>query len=331
MTTRKPVRNSRSIPESDSGDNLHQQSLMWFSAWRFALALCCGIVLFALPAWAEDAKTTTPTEETLTTKDGWPIHITYFKSAEGKESPVVILLHQRNGNRLIWREGLAKTLQENGYAVVTVDLRKHGESQLQDGMSTETANIKPIDYKAMFAYDLEAVKEFILQEHIAENLNIRKLAIVAPEMSTPLAIYYTIADWAKKPYNDGPTLATKTPRGQDVRALVMLSPEDTLPNMPTSKALQTIRNPRMNIAVMVGVGSKDTVDNGTAKKMFSILSAPPQNKERMYFEEYNIKLRGTDMLGKNLKVEDHIIAFLGKYLKELDSPWQDRRPRYDRK
>jgi hypothetical protein len=65
---------------------------------------------------------------------GWPIVTTYFESQSGKESPVIILLTSTEGsdkvdarNRLIW-QSTALALQKSGFAVITADLRKHGES-----------------------------------------------------------------------------------------------------------------------------------------------------------------------------------------------------------
>jgi len=66
----------------------------------------------------------------VTAADGWDIHYTYWESPMGKEAPVVILLHGKGQARLIWKAlPLAKELAKKQFAVIAVDLRKHGESK----------------------------------------------------------------------------------------------------------------------------------------------------------------------------------------------------------
>lgn len=136
----------------------------------------CGVVL-GQPAVRE---------EKLTAADGWPIHASYYESVEGKESPAIILLAGAEGvdkkdarNRRVW-QNTALALQKDGFAVIAVDLRKHGDS-LPAAVAGEPLPIKmaPNDYLLMATLDLEAVKDFLLLEHQDEKLNIRKTGIVS--------------------------------------------------------------------------------------------------------------------------------------------------------
>ena len=69
-------------------------------------------------------------EKELLTKDDFRLKISYFKSTGGAEAPVVVMLHGKRGTRLQWK-AMATDLQQKGdFAVVTVDLRGHGESPL---------------------------------------------------------------------------------------------------------------------------------------------------------------------------------------------------------
>ena len=277
------------------------------------------------------------TQQTVMTSDGWTIHFTYYQADGGELTPVVMLLHGRGGNRLAYRTNLAKQLHDHGYAVAAVDLRMHGESrnptETTEGSSATSAdasNLRPADYVRMVTEDLEAVKGFLLKEHQEKRLNIRKLGIVAADAMAPVATTFALQDWTKIPYDDAPTLSARTPRGQDVRALVLISPDATAPGMSTTKALIELRRPELQIGFMIAVGSKDTQDKGQAQKMYKQLTGLSINKDRMYLQQYPYKLRGTDLLGKNLRVEDHIQVFLDKHLKELDINWQNRIPRYNR-
>ncbi len=304
----------------------------------WGIAALASLVLTAAAAPVQAQGTVAVVEKkTLTASDGWPIHITYYQSGEGKESGVVILLHQRGGNRLVWDTGFAKRLQDEGYAVITVDLRKHGESKsptaAEPGVDTgskrggDANELSRIDYFQMAAADLEAVKDFLYKEHQAQKLNMRKTAIIAPEMSAPVAMNFAWKDWFKKPYDDAPTFAARTPRGQDIRAMVLLSPEDVVPGLSTGKPLLDLRNPAFGIAFLFCYGTKDRADRGGSRKMYQKVAGIPQNKDRTYLKSYNYKLRGTELIGKKIRVEEHILAFLDKHLKQLNGPtdvWRDR-------
>jgi pimeloyl-ACP methyl ester carboxylesterase len=268
------------------------------------------------------------------TADGWNIALTYYSGTKtGRESPVVVLLHMKGGNRLVWNNGFAKQLVDEGYAVIAVDLRGHGETKpasaalaasgrLRQGNEAE---FKASDYRAMVVQDLEAVKQFIFEEHQREALNMRKMAIVAPEASAAIALNFAYFDWLKRPYNDAPTLALSTPRGQDVRALVLVSPDLNVPGMKINEAITALRNPLWGVSFYVGYGSNNEKDKTEADKLYSKLTHIAANVDRMYLIDYPVKLRGTDLFGQGLNLEANILTFLATHLKQLPDPWRDRK------
>lgn len=274
-------------------------------------------------AFAQAPPKATSQDVTLQTRDGQEIRITYFKSTAGQDAPVVVLLHGKGGNRLVWKS-FAEQLQKVEFAAITVDLRGHGESVAggATGKKSEAAP-KARELQAMVAGDMEAVKKFIYDEHQEKQLNMNKLGIVAADISTPVAIAFAELDWEKKPFDDAPTLALSTPRGQDVQALALLSPEASAPGMATNRSLGLIRN--LGRAVLICVGSKNTGDLSDARKMYDILAPKKEGFEQMYLEQYDSKLRGTDLLGKGLKVEQHLYTFLLKHVKDHKSEWRDRK------
>jgi pimeloyl-ACP methyl ester carboxylesterase len=281
------------------------------------LTMVCGSVVRGQPP----AKAVIQ-DGSLVTKDGQEIKITYFKSNAGQEAPVVILLHGKSSNRLVWKP-FAEQLQKVDFAVVTVDLRGHGESGGgTSGKKPESAP-KAREFIGMVAGDLEAVKKFLYEEHQNKQLNMNKLGIVAADITAPVAIAFAELDWEKKPYDDAPTLALSTPRGQDVQALVLLSPEGNVPGLGTAKSLAIIRN--LNRAVLICVGSKNSGDVADARKMHEILDPKKEKPEQIYFEQYDSKLSGTDLIGKGFKTEPHIFNFLIKHVKGYRSEWRDRK------
>lgn len=286
-------------------------------------------------AWsqADGEKRLVTEDRVVPAKDNWPLHFKYYKSLLGKEAPVVVLLHGKGGNQLVW-EKLAGDLQRNGFAVITPDLRKHGKSKPDSGTaaaggkpSADADELKPTDYALMLA-DMDALKDFIYEEHQAQNLNIRKLGIVAADMSAPIALNFALADWLKAPYPDAPVLSARTPRGQDVRALVLISPETSLPRLTTTQAVKQLSSPAWGVAFLVMVGADDKLDKGQARRLYEQVTGLPKSEERMYWREYEkVALRGTDLLGKVPQLENAVIGFLIKHVKELPDPWTDRKSR----
>ena len=308
------------------------------------------------------------TAMTIVSADGWPLKLTYYKSTEGRESAVVILLHGKGESRLAWtnpKDGFAKHLHSEGFAVIALDLRKHGQSKPGETDDEPTkkdskdksvkksgsSELKTVDYQAMLV-DLTAVKRFIFEEHQKEHLNMRKTAIVAPGMSAALAIIFTAEDWAKKPYSDASTLEASTPRGQDIQSLVFLSPETTVPGLQAHVAAPLLKH--LPIASLVYVAKDDAQDKDQAKKLFQQVGGDPAKTqpkkgetkkpdkkdkdksaekdklkvERLEYVELPGKLRGTDLLGKKLGVEEITTKFLKTHLKDLKGPaydWRDRK------
>lgn len=298
-----------------------------------------GMTLIALlvateTTQAQQAKKSPPVQRTLEAIDGWPIQITYYASTEQQNAPVVVLLHMEGSNQLVWTtpkgRSFADQLSDQGFAVVAVDLRKHGLSKQGSGGGAAPRgriSLKPNDYRGMVQGDLEAVWKFLFDEHQAKRLNMRKAAIVAAQMSGPIAINFAATDWAKAPYDDAPVLASRTPQGQTVQALALFSPESSVPGMTTAKAMSFLKN--LNIAWFFAVGVADSFDDGATEKLYKQVSGGDADS-RTYFDQYKTKLRGTQLVGNGLPGEKRLMDFLMKHVKSLDYPWQDRRPAYNR-
>ena len=264
-------------------------------------------------------------DKTLTALDGAPVNITYYKSSKGKEAPVVILLHQERSNRLVWKNGFPERLNDEGYAVITLDLRKHGAKD-EGGVPVKggAVNLKPADYVAMVV-DLEAVKSFLMEEHESGRLNVRKLGILAAGMSGPIALNFAANDWSKRPYDDAPVFAARTPRGQDVRAIVLLSPDENLTGMTSPNAIKALRDPAFRIATFIGVGSKDKQDRRQAMKIHELFTGSEKDTESNLYQKFESNARGTDLFGKKLKVEEIVLAFFKKFVADLPDEWRTRK------
>ncbi len=299
-------------------------------------ALCCLILSsVGVAARAQDDKSA-GAEKTVETRDGWTIHFTYWESTMGKDAPVVILLHGDKTTRVQWKaSGLPAQLAKEQYAVIAVDLRKHGDSQPPEDAPArvKTSKLSKFDYEAMVGADLEAIKKFIYQEHQAQRLNMRKLGIVATEFSTPIAVAFAALDWAKKPYDDAPTLAAKTPRGQDVQALALISPQDSVTGVATTQPLRLLRN--TGIAALLLTGETTSRRSRTIDRMFKGFGGDQQDaeKQRIYQQSFEkVKLSGIDLLTKYRPQGRPVamlaaLGFLRKHVFDLKIDWKNRQSR----
>lgn len=291
--------------------------------------LLAGLAAFApAPTRAQDDPTKGEAQ-TAVTKDGWTVHFTYWNAHEDQDTPVVVLVHGRNENRLVWTaKQTAPFLSTKGYAVIAVDLRKHGETMADENApaAARSSRITKFDYAAMIGMDLEAIKKFIYQEHQDKKLNMRKLALVGSDMSTVLVMNYALLDWNKKPYDDAPTVETRTPRGQDVRAVVLLSPMESLSGLSVITPVRALRTTGMAALIMYGSSSSG---KRTATKIYQQLGGDQQDEEtqRLYQQQFEIKLQGTGLLGQNVGTENLLLGFLKKHVMDLEIPWKDRKSR----
>ena len=288
------------------------------------------LILFVLTASApmasaQSTKKPVTEERDLITKDEMKLKITYYKASGGQDAPVVILLPGKKGSRQQWKE-LANDLQKGDFAVVAVDLRGHGESQL--GKKTEL--LKKGDYQSMVAFDLEAVKDFLLEEHTKKNLNVNKLGIVACDFGASVALLYAELDWEKPRYEDSANYADKTPRGEDVQALVLITPDPSTPGLVAHKAVQAMK--ARGLPIVIGVSDKNSHDVAAATKIFDQLTSKKdkEKEDPPYLWKYEGKLSGMDLVTHNPIFRSHIFAFLNKYVKEHQSEWRDRRSQIDR-
>jgi alpha-beta hydrolase superfamily lysophospholipase len=315
----------------ETGADMYHTSLRALAS----LTICLIVAQFAA---AQEIK---PENHTVTARDGWPIHFTYYPSTKGKDAGVVVLLHGligENRNRVEWDAvALGSRLSKDEFAVIAVDLRKHGDSKAPEDAPARirSAKVSKFDYIAMVELDLEAIKKFIYTEHQGKKLNMRKTAIVAADASSVLAVNFAARDWLKKPHNDAPVLTAQTPRGQDILAIVLLSPEESLTGLNTSKPLKVLKP--FGVASLFIYGEKNTKDARVAGKLYKQFGGDSQPKDnlRIYKTGYNSKLRGVDIVKikaapNSPSPTDYIIGFLRNHLKDLEIPWKNRESRITR-
>lgn len=275
-------------------------------------------------------------EHTLSAADGWPIHITYYESSGGKESPVVVLIPSAEGiddaasrTRKVW-DSVARVLQKQGFAVVAADLRKHGDSVplVEESERAKVTKLNQADYALMATQDMEAIKEFLVKEHQSEKLNVRKLGIAAAGSSCMVVSAFALNDWLKMPWPDAPTLAARTPKGQDVRAIMMLSPKTPVRGINTTAIAKGIADPAKGIAVNVFYNSTDRAETKAAQTVFKFLELKNSDDDarKLFGEAGDKKYSAEGFLQDKAKtaMEKNVADFFDKYVKQREDPWKSR-------
>ena len=290
----------------------------------------------AVGASAASAQAPAPEEIKLTTRDGVKLSATYYPSRLGKEAVPIVMLHDFKESRTVFN-ALAAALQEptegsrDSQAVITVDLRGHGESTIQvsrDGRTRdlEASRLKTYDFLAMVDQDMEAVRRFLVEENDAGQLNLNKLCLLGAGMGANVATYWAAKDWS------APRLATLK-QGQDVKALILASPEWKFRGLPL---LRPLRQPgvRQEISFFIVYGDQDSQAKRDAKTVHKNLvkfhPEPPRDKIKELKDLFMInlptKLQGTTLLtSRNFGMLPNLDEFIDLRLTQKHFEWVSRK------
>lgn len=291
-----------------------------------ATALWACLAAVAAAQDSDDRKIPPPEDVNLVTKDRVKLVATWYGGTEGKNTVPIIMVHMEKGNRHDY-EALALYLQAQGHAVIVPDLRGHGDSTSVEGsdMKLEVDENMPVfHYQRMAEYDLETVKSFLMNKHHQGELNIDKLCVVGAEMGAVVAMNWAMLDWS------WPVLATGK-QGQDVKAVVLISPVEKFKNLKMSEALSHPGIKRyVSVYVVMGASDSRAVKEGT--QIFKTLDrgrkAPDSPEEQTLFLDKTLKtkLQGTKLLGESaLGLEQRLEQFIDfRLVKQTQWPWKDR-------
>jgi hypothetical protein len=266
----------------------------------------------AAPKASPRDKPADPQNIKLDTKDGWSLQATYYAGKLKKQAVPYLLLHGWEGQRSDY-DGLAKFFQAAGHSVLVPDLRGHGQSNSRPGSDTtieDPADLKPAEMQSI-VWDIEACKKFLREKNNEGELNIEMLTIVAADFACIPAAAWAAYDW------NAPTLPSYK-QGQDVKALVFLSPWQSFKGLSLQKTLghQVIKQ-HMNL--MVIVGKDDGRSYPDAKKLNTTMeNFRPKMKEKsvkneertLFFIELPTNLAGTKLLHNDLNVRFGIENFV---------------------
>ncbi len=272
-----------------------------------------------------------PQNITLTTRDGVSLGATFYPSLLGKEAVPVIMLHQYKGSRADFKD-LAAMLQAKGCAVLTPDLRGHGQStrqQLPGGGEREinVALLRQQDFVAMIDQDLEACKSFLMDKNNAGELNINKLCVLGVEMGAVVAVDWAAWDW------HWPRLATGK-QGQDVKALILISPPFAFKGI---NLIEVVNNRQLadQWSWLIVVGDQDKDAQKEAKRLHQSLEkflptptdpAQAAEKQALFYMPVATSLESAKLLAaKKDAIAAEIAKFIDQRVVKRSNSWTDRK------
>jgi pimeloyl-ACP methyl ester carboxylesterase len=268
---------------------------------------------------------------TLVAKDGVSVSCDYFpggfvkagetvRKIDGKSVVPIIMVHGWAGQATDY-ERFALGLQNVGYAVVVPDLRGHGRSRVVmtplGPVEVDLDRVRLRELQSMIL-DIEAVKKFLLEKNNQGEVNIEMLGIIGSDVGALLAINWSVVDWSKRQLP-----AFK--QGRDVKAMVLLSPEESFRGVQYRDALQ---HPVVSaMPTLIAVGAGDSKITREADRLKKLLERNRRNaEESLVLVEAGTTLQGVQLLQPSLPVANEVWKFFQKHLAEQGAryPWSDR-------
>ncbi len=221
--------------------------------------------------------------------DGVSLVGSYYKPSIGinNSTPSVILLHMLGSDRGMWNN-FAQKLSQNGYVVLSVDLRGHGESIKQANSTISYQSFMPRNFKNM-TLDVKAAKKYLTEERDA---NPNQISIIGASIGANLALNYAASD-------------------QSIKSVILLSPGLNYRGISTLDAIMKYKNPTYIVAA--------EEDSESAKDSKILCEKITCAENLRIFEKTND--HGTDMLSNKMlgsKLQDIILSWLDSTFETKD-------------
>lgn len=243
--------------------------------------------------------------------DGQPTAARYYPAQNGPPAPVLLMVHEigpgRSGRDFedpiaeLKGKSLAAYLQEEGYAVLVLDLRGHGENPKRA--------LEPEQWRALAA-DLQAAYHFLIDRHNRRELNLGKFGVLGLGEGANLAAY-----WASRP---GGAVSVQG-RLSDLASLVLISPLADDRGLRLAPLLATLA-PRFPILLMSSEG--DALSSDAVKASQQVVER--QRLSRVALVEG--RQHGANLLRFTPGATKPLLNFLENTLENRTDDWE---PRYN--
>ncbi len=242
---------------------------------------------------------------------------TYYPSAklDPSTAPVVLLVHGKGRssqdfdepNKHMEGKSIAERLRQDGYAVLSFDLRGHGLNP------RPTKELTAKDWQAMTA-DLQSAYLFLLDRHNRRELNLAKFAVMGLEAGANLAAHWaaeTGAAVASPPPNSDP-------RPTDLAALVLVSPLVDSDGMKLDVDVPLFA---YRLPMILETGENEAVTAGAAKAVQKVIERNRQSKVALVKDS---GLKSDVLLRLDPKANEPLWKFLDTTVKLRRDEWEGR-------
>jgi len=260
---------------------------------------------------------------TLQASDGMAIRCAYYPSDKGKQAVPVIIVHG-------WEDqaqphaNLAALLQQRGFAVMLPDLRGHGGSVNARDAAGRIIQLEPkrmsrVDLRMIMSGDLEAVKAFLREENNASRCNLNALAVIGIQEGCIFAANWAVTDW------EWPSLPGEK-QGQDVKALVMVSPARSLKGFNADLPFKHVAVSRLPTQFIAGASSAEAKEVDRIAKVLDRVRASDPTAGRLDVQLPNTSLSGERLVNQFNGTMEVIAQFLETELQQRIElfPWVQR-------
>lgn len=252
----------------------------------------------------------------------------YFKGDADEQTTPVILLHGKDGKKEDWQD-LAKSLAEQGAAVLVPDLRGYGESTaayIEDysfGGNPPmvrpnrylASGFGPSDWDAMRYDDGHFWLRFLVYLHNKKMINIRRLVLVGNGYGACVAASWLMEDWK----------APSSKKGQFIRGLLMISPEadDVFEKLGSGKT----KAGKVAYKIYVGALEKERMDaaDSIGLQLAKEKSSTPEEERKVPIEKCQTERQGTALLkASSFNMPEQIFRFVTEEAQSETTPakWQ---------
>lgn len=328
---------------------------------RLAIALFAGLGLAHLPS-ASWAQTPEPQKISFETVDKVMLRGTWYPSSkDGSKSPVVILVHKLGADRMMpGFESLAQALQAKGFAVLSFDMRGHGDSTgvreefwkyqcnsartiKGGGPKKDTIEFKEFtpSYYPHLVNDIAAAKLAVEMKNNAKECNAGDTIVIGVEDGATLAAMWVATEWQRRRTIPNPMMGgfptQGEPEGRDIAAAIYLSLRPSLGsgNSMLRVAGTTVANwfykdqkVRDKVGMLFLYGDGDAGGAQFAKYIFDDVMRADKLKNKLLFKTpiKETKLVGAELLKKGLPTEEWIVKYVGDKVMETraSAVWAER-------
>ncbi|MEM5777602.1 MAG: alpha/beta fold hydrolase [Candidatus Aenigmatarchaeota archaeon] len=206
------------------------------------------------------------------TDDGFVIYGNLYEP-ENANGKALILIHMLRTDKSYW-QSFAEKLKQNGYTVLAIDLRGHGESVFKNNKKITWQEFNENDFRNM-VLDVKAAKLFLIEKGIDE----KKIGLIGASIGANTALNYAVTD-------------------EEIRFVVLLSPGLNYKGVSTEEAIKVYDRP-----IFIASSKEDEPSASSSQKLYELASG--QKTLKMYENAGH----GTWMFEKT-NLEEELIEWL---------------------